>query len=309
MPRRQIRWPAFDSDPGLRYVRERALAELPLWMSVTEAARLAGMPSPVFSLRFKDLTGVSYNWWNEEIHLEEARRLLCVAYRDIQRIAEHDHRSTLTWDDVIPLIGEKSGFDDLAGFDATFMRHTGLAPSAYRVDAAIIRWEPGLLLVGFKKLQGNQAGAEDALQEALLRTLAKYPGFRGLKNPCGYICRVMLNVATDHLSEAQRFVSLIDESEVLVAAVEPDRLTALLRSERDERRTEELWEAYDNLPAAEREAIDLRVFVEPARGFEEIGAMQGTGPGTAFKRYHQGLAKLREAISGREQLPPTDSAS
>jgi AraC-like DNA-binding protein len=77
MPKRRNRQTAFHSDSGVRCVREHALANLPRWITVTAAARLVGTRPADFSSRFEELTGVSYDWWNEEIHPEEAKRLLC----------------------------------------------------------------------------------------------------------------------------------------------------------------------------------------------------------------------------------------
>jgi RNA polymerase sigma factor (sigma-70 family) len=279
-------------------VREHALANLPRWITVTGAARLVGMRPADFSRRFEELTGVSYDWWNQEIHLEQVKRLLCTPYSDLKQIAKEDHRLTSTWDDVIPLIAEKSGFRDLVAFVATFRLHMRMTPAEYRVEQAIVRWSPKLLGVGLKKCHGNRADAEDAIQEALLRTLDKHPGFRGLRKPLAYICRVMLNEATDSLSEAQQFVSFNKESELPTASIEPDVVTALLRSDRDERRTQVLWEAYDNLSASERETIDLRVLTVPRWTFDEIAVLQGTAKSTAKRRYDRALDKLGKALEG-----------
>jgi RNA polymerase sigma-70 factor, ECF subfamily len=63
----------------------------------------------------------------------------------------------------------------------------------------------------------------------------------------------------------------------------------------DESWLDGLDEALDELPDAQREAIELRVVGD--LGYDEVAARQGTTPAAARVRVHRGLASLRTRLS------------
>lgn len=76
-------------------------------------------------------------------------------------------------------------------------------------------------------------------------------------------------------------------------------LAATATAEPDETWLEGLDEALADLPAAQREAIRLRV--EEDLDYERVAAALGTSPGAARVSVHRGLTTLRARLTGAEE--------
>jgi RNA polymerase sigma factor (sigma-70 family) len=70
----------------------------------------------------------------------------------------------------------------------------------------------------------------------------------------------------------------------------------------DERWTEDADELLDTLPAAQREAVRLRVLQE--LGYDEVAEALGTTAPAARVRVHRGLAALRSRIAPSQETSP-----
>ena len=75
-------------------------------------------------------------------------------------------------------------------------------------------------------------------------------------------------------------------------AADPERLKRL---------EEAVESALEKLPAEQREAVVLKVYV--GMTFDEIAEVVGVPPGTAISRYQYALKKLGELLANEEQLP------
>ena len=77
-------------------------------------AKQTGYSAPYISLRFKEVTGIHFREYIARVRMDEARRLL--ANTD-QKVAE---------------IAENVGYVDVNSFYATFKKHEGVSPAAFR---------------------------------------------------------------------------------------------------------------------------------------------------------------------------------
>lgn len=160
----------------------------------------------------------------------------------------------------------------------------------------------GRLFGYFCRLTGSRDDAEDLLQEVfvrLVRTIDRYEHDGRFE---AWLFRIATNLVRDRIRKAQRRGELNSSSNSYEAdatnqlanlsddkAVSPDDQLRL-REEVDE-----LQQALDDLPDAEREVICLRHF--SGLSFKEVAEAMGTPIGTALARAHRGLARLKEMMT------------
>ena len=84
------------------------------WLSLKEAARIAGMAECHFSTFFREKTGVTFRSWTASIRIRQARELLRRRGGSITEVAY------------------SVGYQDLRTFERAFKRFTGLTPSQWR---------------------------------------------------------------------------------------------------------------------------------------------------------------------------------
>jgi RNA polymerase sigma factor (sigma-70 family) len=169
------------------------------------------------------------------------------------------------------------------GFEAVVLPH---------LDAAynLARW-----------LTRNSSDADDVVQEAALRAMTYFAGFRGT-NPRAWLLQIVRNVAyaSKSLVRGAKLVALPDESTgaaPLPELTDPgdDPETALMRRDDVKRVTRLLA----SLPAELREALVLREIEELS--YKEIAQITETPIGTVMSRLWRGRQLLAAAITAEQR--------
>ena len=144
----------------------------------------------------------------------------------------------------------------------------------------------------------DPAAAEDVVQEAMLRALTYFAGFKGV-NPRAWLLQIVRNTAyaSRSLDRGVQLVPIAAEPEAgaiaadeLVSA-DDDPEAALLR-ERDRKQVHELIEA---LPVELREPLVLRELEELS--YKEIADIAGIPIGTVMSRLWRARQSLARALA------------
>jgi RNA polymerase sigma-70 factor (ECF subfamily) len=159
--------------------------------------------------------------------------------------------------------------------------------------ALVVRHSPSLFRVAFR-ITGNEADAEDVVQEALLRGYQKLESFESRSNFGTWIYRIAVRCALDKISNrkedkvsraAEETDPEQDEVQIAAQSAGPDRL--LLSGEIAA--LEQL--ALRGLTPTERTAFVLRHLED--RSSEEIAAALGIAPNAAKQAVFRAVHKLR----------------
>jgi RNA polymerase sigma-70 factor (ECF subfamily) len=140
----------------------------------------------------------------------------------------------------------------------------------------------------------NDHDAEDVMQEAILRALRSFDGFRG-DNPRAWLLAVVRNSAYSFLQQnrARELGTPFDEElHAEPAAITPEVL--LLRSAQKR----SLDEAVDALPVEFREVFVLREL--EGLSYKEIAAVARIPIGTVMSRLSRARRQLQSALGLRE---------
>ncbi len=139
----------------------------------------------------------------------------------------------------------------------------------------------------------HRADAEDAAQETFLRVVKGLPGYVHAGQFQAWIYRIARNQAALTAQRRQRLASR-------ETPVEPDKIVAfpMPPADVDEARLAEraghLREAVDNLPAAEREVVSLRL--DHDLKFREIAERTGSPLNTVLGRMRSATHRLKEQL-------------
>jgi RNA polymerase sigma-70 factor (sigma-E family) len=145
-------------------------------------------------------------------------------------------------------------------------------------------------------LTGDQADAQDIVQDALSRALPRWDRIRAMEDVDAYVRRMVVNA---HVSWWRRF----RRKEFSVAEVRP---TASVRATNpadtvvDAAFDQAVWLACARLGRGQRIAVVLRYY--EGLSFKEIGNIMGCAEATARSRVFRGLATLRDLL-GAEEAP------
>lgn len=154
-------------------------------------------------------------------------------------------------------------------------------PSSKEIEAAVKDWGDMLFRLSFTML-GNQADAEDAVSETIIKYIEKAPAFADKEHRKAWLIKVASNKCRDMLraDRRRRWVSLED-------------VTELCRQERDRDVMYELL----NLPPKYR----LAVYLHYVAGYKtaEMAGMLGISPAAARKRLEYGRKMLKISM-GKE---------
>lgn len=148
---------------------------------------------------------------------------------------------------------------------------------------------PALLRLA-RVLTGDDAHAEDVVQEALSRALPRWSRISGLADPYAYVRRMVVN---EHTSWWRRF----RRREMPVAdPVGPDAAAPAASSHEEHDR---IWAACRRLPEAQRTAVVLRFYEQLE--YAEIAELTGVREGSIRSRVSRGLAALRDDLGERDE--------
>jgi RNA polymerase sigma-70 factor (ECF subfamily) len=142
-------------------------------------------------------------------------------------------------------------------------------------------------------LLGNQAAAEDAVQEAFERAFRSLDGYRGEAQLSTWFLRIVVNTAYRHGRRSSRFLlstKVVSSSELLRA---PGAESPEARTEAAEIRRR-LATALQKLPRRQRAAFVLR-YVE-GMSTDETAAVMECAAGTVKATLHKAVSKLRRAL-------------
>jgi RNA polymerase sigma-70 factor (ECF subfamily) len=172
-----------------------------------------------------------------------------------------------------------------------------LAGNKEAYGALVMRHSQSLFRVAFR-ITGNEADAEDVVQEAFLRGYQKLDGFASRSNFGTWIYRVAVNCALDKINrrtadEQSRVAEQTDPEQQAVQVADeaagPDRL--LLSGEMAALREM----AMSSLTPTERAAFVLRHMEDCA--MEEIAAALGIAPNAAKQTVFRAVQKLRTRLA------------
>jgi RNA polymerase sigma-70 factor, ECF subfamily len=143
-------------------------------------------------------------------------------------------------------------------------------------------------------LSGDAARAEDLVQEAFVRLLT------GGRDRLQDTVRPFLYAIVRNLARDASRRSSIEHSHAPALALRAIRATGV-DPERSKRLEEAVETALEKLPAEQREAVILKVYV--GMTFDEIAEVVGVPQGTAISRYQYALKKLGELLANEDNLP------
>lgn len=96
------------------YVQETIAKNYLAPPTLSALAKQTGYSAPYLSLRFKEITGIHFRDYVARVRMDEARRLLANTDKKVTEIAE------------------AVGYTDVNSFYATFKKHEGVSPAAFR---------------------------------------------------------------------------------------------------------------------------------------------------------------------------------
>lgn len=149
------------------------------------------------------------------------------------------------------------------------------------------------------RIVGNEALAEDIVQETLLRAITAAAGFSGRSRPATWLSAIALNVLRDHYRRpATRTETEADAAALaeLPAEEDGDFVLSLMRQEMGICIVEHLMA----LPERQREALALHDMGEASHA--EVAEILGIEEGNARVLLHRARATLRERLRTHCQL-------
>jgi RNA polymerase sigma-70 factor (sigma-E family) len=177
------------------------------------------------------------------------------------------------------------------------LRETGKLPGGDEAEFSAFAARHGGQLLGFAfLLTGNRHDAEDLVQQALLRTAARWPAAR--RSPAGYSRAVVLNLVRDRWRARRRRGAEALVADVTVLPAAADAAGGVLDRQ-------VLVDACRLLPLQQRAVLVLRFWED--RSVEETAAVLGCTPGTVKSQTHRALARLRELLGDRASAAPAEA--
>jgi RNA polymerase sigma-70 factor (sigma-E family) len=134
----------------------------------------------------------------------------------------------------------------------------------------------------------DEAGAEDLVQECLLRVVARWERVRAMEMPLAYTRRVLVNLALDDRARSWRWHG---ELELVVDPPLDVRAEAALENVAARA---ELVEALGQLPRQQRTVLALRYFLDLSEA--QVAAVLGCSTGAVKSAASRGLARVRELV-------------
>jgi RNA polymerase sigma-70 factor (sigma-E family) len=167
---------------------------------------------------------------------------------------------------------------------ATMLQGVGVSDD---FEAYVAARGPALLRLAYV-LTGNEADAQDVVQDALSRALPRWQRIAQADDPDAYVRRMVVNAHVSWWRKFKRRESPVHEV-VLPGNHAGADVEAVVRAGNDE-----LWAACARLPRDQRAAVVLRYYEQLS--FAEIATLMAVAEATARSRVHRGLAALRTAM-------------
>jgi RNA polymerase sigma-70 factor (ECF subfamily) len=191
------------------------------------------------------------------------------------------------------------GVDDTGNWELERVDRA-LAGSTEAFRALVERYHHGLYRLGLRML-GDQAEAEDVVQETFTRAYKRLDGFDSNYRLSTWLYRIALNICRDHLKSPRRK----EQPRVVDSQFPPSGESAPRADKQVEsaRMAERVHNALARLSPSYREIIVLKDLQEMS--YPEIREITGT-PVTALKiRAIRARAKLREVLEHEGADEPT----
>lgn len=136
---------------------------------------------------------------------------------------------------------------------------------------------------------GDASMAEEVVQEAFVRAIARSSAFRRMDNPEAWLRHVAVNLARSRWRRMKKFTGLMPRLAVSGTApdLSPDHVT--------------LMAALARLPQAQREAIAMHHLADLP--VHEIAAALGVPSGTVKARLVRGRAALAQLLFEESEVP------
>jgi RNA polymerase sigma-70 factor (ECF subfamily) len=176
-----------------------------------------------------------------------------------------------------------------------------LEPQGARGDVALLVEHLDAAYNLARWLMRNEAEAEDSVQEAYLRAISNFAGFRG-GGGRAWLLAVVRNTCSSRLRRKGASGQITDFDEAVHSAAcqqMPNPETVLLLAERTERVRKSLTE----LPAEYREILVLRELEQMS--YREIANVAGIPLGTVMSRLSRARQQLRQTfLDGNSPVSP-----
>ena len=169
------------------------------------------------------------------------------------------------------------------------------AGDAAAFDALYYRYRERILRLAYR-FTGNQADAQDVLQETFAYLYKKFPGFRLAASMTTFLYPVVRNLSLEIYRKKRTATT---------TAVTPDLLADLpgfTAAPAEDQTRAELAAAMGNLSGEHRQTVLLR-YVDDL-SMEEIAAATGVPVGTVKSRLHHAIAAMREDPRVRRYFAP-----
>ena len=157
-------------------------------------------------------------------------------------------------------------------------------PDIFPDPVEVVRFAYPRLLRAARRLVASTGDAEDLVQEAFVETLSRYPGFRGLDQPMGYLTTVLYRLA---------FRRRRPWTEVPL-----DLQERLEQPDTDREAPATIVAALSSLGPKQRACLALRYLYD--LDDVEIAAALGCRPSTVRSQIARALAHARRQIEGAD---------
>jgi RNA polymerase sigma-70 factor (ECF subfamily) len=152
---------------------------------------------------------------------------------------------------------------------------------AYEDFNELYRAHGGRLVVQLYAYTQDLALAEDLVQEAFCRALARWPRVRAYDDPVGWVRRVAWNLATSNWRRSRRPVPVPEEK---VEGPSPERVV--------------LMRALATLPVPQRRAVIMYYLGDMP--VADVAEIEGASENTVKQRLHRARAALAEQLADLE---------
>jgi RNA polymerase sigma-70 factor (ECF subfamily) len=161
--------------------------------------------------------------------------------------------------------------------------------------AALYRRRGGLVFSFLMRMLGQEAEAQEALQDTFIRLWRRAKEFDPSRSSAtAWLLLFARGLALDRLRARSRHVAKLSAYETEVAALEAEPAADGRRRAPSDELSGSCQAALHKLPAAQRHALELAFF----RGWthEQIATTQGEALGTVKARIRRGLLALRKTM-------------